>query len=231
MSNQGSNSTLISLIYKSRLHILNIMERLGFNINDYKDFSINEVNSMTIHNQLDMILEKTDETTNSRKEKIYIKYYLDRTITDTIIQEIIDDLFNLEEILTKKDTLYIITKNELNDSRIETLNNIWERDGIFVILQNIQRLQFNILDNQLVPPTRCISDEEYEKVRLMYNITDKSLLPEISRYDPVCQVICLRPGQVCEILRPSKTSIETKYYRLCVQTKNPIKKNKISKNT
>ncbi len=49
-----------------------------------------------------------------------------------------------------------------------------------------------------------------------YNITDKSQFPQISRFDPVAKAICLRPGQVCKIIRPSKTAIETTYYRFCI---------------
>ena len=39
--------------------------------------------------------------------------------------------------------------------------------------------------------------------------------PEISRFDPVAQAIGIRPGEVCEILRPSPVSIVAKYYRIC----------------
>ena len=41
-------------------------------------------------------------------------------------------------------------------------------------------------------------------------------LPDISRFDPVSLAIGMRPGQVCEIIRPSKTSIKGTYYRVCV---------------
>jgi DNA-directed RNA polymerase subunit H (RpoH/RPB5) len=49
-----------------------------------------------------------------------------------------------------------------------------------------------------------------------YNITDKIQFPDISRFDPVARVIGLRPGQVCHIIRPSKTAIQANYYRICV---------------
>jgi DNA-directed RNA polymerase subunit H (RpoH/RPB5) len=49
-----------------------------------------------------------------------------------------------------------------------------------------------------------------------FNIKDRTLFPEISRFDPVAQVIGLRPGQVCHILRASKTAITSDYYRVCV---------------
>jgi DNA-directed RNA polymerase subunit H (RpoH/RPB5) len=51
---------------------------------------------------------------------------------------------------------------------------------------------------------------------IKYNITDKIQFPDISRFDPVARVIGLRPGQVCNIIRASKTAIEANYYRICV---------------
>ena len=60
------------------------------------------------------------------------------------------------------------------------------------------------------------SNEILEVIKQLYNITNDSQFPEISRYDPVAQVIGIRPGQICEITRPSKTAISSKYYRICI---------------
>jgi DNA-directed RNA polymerase subunit H (RpoH/RPB5) len=59
-------------------------------------------------------------------------------------------------------------------------------------------------------------ESEVQQIMTKYNITDKKQFPDISRFDPVARVIGLRPGQVCHIIRPSKTAIETNYYRICV---------------
>ena len=48
------------------------------------------------------------------------------------------------------------------------------------------------------------------------NIVDNSKIPEISRFDPVAIAIGLRPGDICEIIRPSITSITGTYYRYCI---------------
>jgi len=193
------------------------MRKLDYNVADYEHFSINEVNSMFQNKQMDMLLEKNKENPNTgRKNKVYVLFYLAKAIRPANIQEMIDDLFNLEETLTKEDTLLIITKDEMNDTLMSNLKHIWETDKIFIIVQNIKRLQFNIHDHILVPPHRVIDDEELTTIKTKYNITDDNQLPDISRFDPMAQAICLRPGQVCEIIRPSKTAIQSKYYRLCV---------------
>jgi len=217
MASQNT-SVLISNIFNSRKTILEIMEKLGYNVNEYSNFSISEVNSMKQNNQLDMLLETKDEKVNAEnpKKKVYIRYYLTSRPASKNIQEMIDDLFVLTETLKKTDTLFIIIKDEPNETLINELKHIWETEGIFIVIENIKRLQFNILNHALVPEHRVMLDSEINTIVKKYNITDKIQFPDISRFDPVARVICLRPGQVCHIIRSSKTSIKTDYYRICV---------------
>lgn len=216
MTSQNS-SALISTVFTSRNIILDLMGKQGYNIEDYANFSISEVNSMKQNNQLDMLLEKKEEDpVTKRKNKIYVRYYLGKTIRPANLQEMIDDLFNLEEILKKDDTLFIIIKDEINETLTNELKHIWETDGIFIVIENIKRLQFNILDNKLQPKFDIVPESEVVNIMKKYNITDKIQFPDISRFDPVSRAIGLRPGQLCHIVRSSKTAIEANYYRLCV---------------
>ena len=113
MASQNS-SVIISSIYNSRKNILDLMAKQGYNISDYANFSVSEVNSMKQNNQLDMLLETSDEndTPETPKRKIYIRYYLGVRPAPKNIQEMIDDLFILSETLKKTDTLFIIIKDE-----------------------------------------------------------------------------------------------------------------------
>ena len=197
-------------IFKSRNNILDIMETRGFDIKNYSGSSINEVHSMFQSNQMDMLL--SDSTNN---KKAYIKYHLAKTLRPNNIYEYIDDLFNLDEILTKKDDLIIIVNDEPNESLMKTLNNIWQQDGIFVIVFNIKRLQFNVLNHSLVPSHTVLTTDQSNEVRKRYNITDNSQIPDISRFSPVSQAIGLRPGEMCKIVRPSRTAISADFYRIC----------------
>lgn len=208
-------SSLISEVYKSRNNILELMDRQGYNINDYIGFGINEVNTMNTNKQLDMILEKKDEA-NDITKKIYIKYYLAKSLRPANLQEMIDDLFTVEEVLTKMDTLLVVVKDELNETMINTLKHIWETEKIFIIVQPLKRLQFNILNHILVPPHRVLTEAEKIHIKTRYNILNDEQFPELSRFDPVAQAIGIRPGEVCEIIRPSKTAISAPYYRICV---------------
>ena len=214
-----NTSVLISQIYQSRKTVLELMDKQGFDVSGYANFSVSEINAMKQNNQLDMLLESKLEKSGEKSvntNKIYVRYYLAKTIRPTNIHEMIDDLFVITETLKKTDTLYIIIKDNVNETLINELKHIWERDGIFIIIESIKCLQFNILKHVLVPEHKVISESDVNDVMIRYNITDKVQFPDISRFDPVARAIGLRPGQVCNIIRPSKTSITTNYYRICV---------------
>jgi len=218
-------SSLISSIYKSRRIIVDLLSRQGYAVADYANFSINEVNTMTLNKQLDMLVEKPSATGSATTPteveetvplKVYVRYYLGTSLKQQALQELMDDLFNLEEVLTKRDILYIIVKDEMNETLNTLVKHIWEQDGIFIVVQNLKRLQYNVLDHSLVPPHRILNAGELDIVKKKYNISNIMMLPEMSRFDPVAQVLFIRPGQVVEIKRPSKTAIESLYYRVCV---------------
>jgi len=215
MEKKQNSSSIISSIYKSRKNIINLMKKQNYNVTEYANFSINEVNSMYQNKQLDISLEKNNDSVE--KTKVYIHYILEKsTLRSAELQQIVEDLFNLEETLTKSDTLIIIIKEDMNETLTNEVKHIWERDNIFVTIINIKRLQFNILEHQLVPPHRVLPLNELQVIQKKFNIKNLFDLPEISRFDPVAQVIGIRPGQVCEIIRPSKTAIKSYYYRVCV---------------
>jgi DNA-directed RNA polymerase subunit H (RpoH/RPB5) len=230
-------SISIHQIFKSRNNVLEIFEEQGYDISKYQRFSHNEISVMFEHDGLDMFIEPIDSTNNNtiieqtnesntnpntnpntitKTNKIYIRYYLKKTFRSANIQEMIDNLFIAEEKLTKHDTLYIIIKDEPNDTIRDQLKHIWEKDEIFIVVQNIKRLQFNIMKLVQVPKQRIITDDEKTQMLKKYNITDLNELPEISRFEPVAQALCLRPGMISISLRPSKTSITVDWYRLCI---------------
>jgi DNA-directed RNA polymerase subunit H (RpoH/RPB5) len=197
-------------IFKSRLNLLDILKHRGFDISKYEEPSIHEVHIMLQQEQLDMLLEHPETS-----QKIYVKYSLTKSLRPAHIFEIIDDLFNTEEIITKKDDVLIIAKENANDTMIKELKKLWSQEQYFVNIIGIKHLQFNILRHHLVPKHRVLTEDETLVVYQKYNITDLSQIPDISRFSPVSLVIGLRPGQLCEITRPSKTSVTSLFYRIC----------------
>ncbi len=207
---QKQNSKTISQINKSRNILLDILEKRGFKTNEYRGFGITGIQSMFNNKQLDMLLEKENG------DKIYVKYHISNKIREAHVYDYIDDLFHLEEILSSNDELLIIIKNQnINKTLEELMDFIYKKDKIFINIACIKHYLFNILDHEIVPEHKKLNDDEKLKIYEKLKITKDSELPEISRFDPVAKAIGLRPGELCEITRPSSNSIKAKYWRLC----------------
>jgi DNA-directed RNA polymerase subunit H (RpoH/RPB5) len=207
----ANTSMQIIEIYNSRKTIIDLLEAQNYDVSQYKDFGINDVNTLVQTKQMDMLLKKA-----TMEKSVYVKYHLAKSLRPVNIYEYVEDLFTLEEILTKKDDLIVIMKDEPNDTIRKTLTDIWEKEGILINVINIKRLQYNILNHQLVPQHIVLTDAEAIEIKKKYNILDDNQIPDISRFSPVSQVIGLRPGEMCRIYRPSKTAIKAEFYRICL---------------
>lgn len=210
-----ASNNLILKLHKSRVNLLRQCESLGYNVSEHMDVSNLEVDKLYVNNKLDMIIE------NNKKNKIYIKYSFptdkkNNTFTKKDLDNVKDELFDVENTLTKSDILIIVVDDEPNDSLITRMKYLYEQEGVFIVIHNIKRLQYNVLEHSLVPESTILSDDELKELMVKYNIRDLSQIPEVSRFDPQSLAICLRPGQVCKYTRKSVTSLEHEYYRVCV---------------
>ncbi len=213
----SESSETISRLYKSRKILLQLLNKQNYNTKDYEEFSVNELHTMFNNKQLDMLINNDDSNEDESKKKVYVKYHLGKTLRRENINDMVDDLFHLEQVLTKNDTLIIIIKQEPHEPLLNILNQVWEKEGIFIILFNLERLLFNILEHSYVPEHKILDEVGVKAVKQKFNIKDNDQFPKISRYDPVAQAIGIKPGEICKIIRSSKTAITTDYYRLCSQ--------------
>lgn len=212
MATVKENSLTISNIYKSRKILLELLEARGYEIDEWNDFSINEIQAMYNNKQLDLLL-----THKSSDKKIYVKYHIEKKLNSGNVSNYVDDIFTNEEILNKDDELIIFTKHKPNDTLVKLMKMLFVNDNQFVNIYYIKQYLFNILNHVNVPPHKVLTDKEKKEIYKLYNITRDSEMPEIGRFDPVAQAIGLRPGDLCEITRSSPTSITSKYYRFCLQ--------------
>ena len=205
----NSSSSLVPNLFKSRKILLSILEKQNYNIDKYKNTSINEFSNLFATENMDMLLSNGDK-------KIYIKYTVNKKLKPSDIYETVDELYLLEEIINPRDNLIIITKGIINDTIKNIIEEVYRVDKYFVTIFNIESLLFNILEHELVPLHRVLSEEEKEIFYIEKNIQSEIQMPTISRFDPVGKIILMRPGDVCEITRASSTAINETYYRLCL---------------
>lgn len=209
-------SSRIINIFKSRNVVLEQLQTRGYDISSYENTSMTEIDAMLTNSQLDMLVTHKDTGV-----KMYIKYYFtlkqtSRQIKKEALDDIIDDLYHIEDVLTKKDTLMVIIDDEPNDTIITRLKYLYDHDGIFVVLHNIHRLQFNILNHTLVPKMWILGESEKTDFMQNYKIRNLTQLPQISRFDPQALVLGIRPNDICQINRDSVTAMTTDYFRVCV---------------
>lgn len=205
-------SNRILSIYKSRNTIIEHMRNLDYEVADYAEFSINEIDTMNANDQLDMLIKRT---TDGRT--VYIKYLLNiKQLRKENLDQLIEDLYEIENVLEKKDTLIIIVNDEPNETITNRIKYLYDRNGIFIVIHCIKRLQFNLLNHTLVPPAKILSKAQIDALFIQYNLKSLDNLPEISRFDPQALALCLRPKEVIKIIRKSDTALEYIYYRVCV---------------
>ena len=205
-----SYSPLISKIYKSRNILLEILKDRGFNVDDWSDFSVTEIQAMYTNKELDMLLE--NPTTN---KKVYVKYHLATRLGSSHIYDYVDDLFDIEEVLSANDDLIIISKDRTNLTIRDLVEQLFIKDKKFVNIYNLHDYLFNILKHEMQPTFRILSTNEKQQIMKRYNVTKDKEFPDISRFDPVSQAIGVRPGELIEIIRSSPTAVNSPYYRIC----------------
>ena len=207
-----AQSGFVNQIAKSRSNILAILKSRGFDVSSYENQSFSQIHVMSQTDQLDMLL--SDPNT---ERKIYVKYHLGKTLRPNNILDFVDDLYTIDNVLKRDDDLIVIGREIANDSMEKCLSQLWSQHKYLVNVFGLKSLQFNILEHTQVPPHKVLSSEDALAIKKKYNIAHDSQLPDISRFSPVAQAIGLRPGEICEIIRPSKTAISVKFYRICSQ--------------
>ena len=214
MSTKETHDHDFNLIYKSFLNALKLLDHQGFSIDSEKDISLTELQNRIETNNINFLVE------NDQGEKCYVMYHINKQLRPTHILEYIEDIYQFRELISETDQLIIITKDKFNYTNISGLSDTIEKSinelNYYVNVFPISTLQFCILDHTLVPKHTKLNNDEVTKMMEKYKITNTSNIPTISKYDPVAKAIGLRPGEICEIIRPSKTVVESIYYRICI---------------
>ena len=110
--------------------------------------------------------------------------------------------------------LNLLLKNN-NDNIVDNDIGLEARHFGNVFMFDIKTLQYNILEHDIVPEHivyRNLTD--IKKILDDCNCTFDQL-PIILRNDPVAKLKMFVPGDICKIMRKSKTCGEYPYYRVC----------------
>jgi DNA-directed RNA polymerase subunit H (RpoH/RPB5) len=192
------------------------MEYLGYDVTPHINFSIKEIDAMYSNDALNVLLKHTESD-----KKVYVEYFFQNdkksaSFNKKHLDDLVDRRFEIDSVIGQNDTLVVVVEDEPNDGLITRLKQLYEQEGKFVVVHNIDRLQYNLLEHTLVPKGKALTEQETSVMKQKYNIKLNNQFPEISRFDPQALALCLRPNEVCVFERKSLTAISTKYYRICV---------------
>lgn len=206
---------VLDLIIRSRPTILEILNDRGFNVDSYKDESPEDLitkSSTALINDIELELLRIQVKHKETSSKAFVFYWMGS------VKQKRKTMFPLSEEFGIKDgdDVLIVLNEPMHDEfhSISIRRREHEHIGFF----NIRNLITNPTKHTLVPPHRRLSPEEAEEVRKEYYIDSKSISkpPEIKYHrDMIARVLGLRVGDIVEILRPSITAGEAKYYRVC----------------
>ena len=124
-----SNLQNFHKLYKVRTNIIEMFSKMDYDVSEYINFSSAELSNMLTYEQLDMILK--NEKTGL---KVYIKFYefgQNKVLNKNSIDNMVEDLFKIEKLLNKDDTLVIINSCDPNDSCKQHLRLIWDKDKYY----------------------------------------------------------------------------------------------------
>lgn len=222
---------LNNLIYKSRKHILEMIEDRGFSTSKINTFSEDEM-TLQIDNHLKGGFTTSSNLSaldiyvknNDTNEKLIVKYYLDEKFKKSkkIITQI-EEMFDKYE-LTKNDCIIImnieIILNEdvkSNNVLVNFINKLYT-EGKFVQFYGLQNFLFNISKHIYVPKHRIIKSKTEIKELLEKFHTSIDKMPRILREDPMAKFIGAKPGDLIHIKGLYETTGFVNKYRLCVET-------------
>ena len=207
-----------NVIYKSFTNTLKNLSHQGYDIEPQKDVSLTELQNRIETGNINFLVE------SKTGDKCYVIYHIMKQLRPSHIHEYIEDIYEFREILNKTDQLIIITKDNFNfsnksglsDTIEKTINGVHEDLKYYINVFPISTLQFCVIEHILVPKHIKLNEQEVLEFMKKYKITNVSNIPTISKFDPVSKAIGLKPGEICEITRQSKTVVESKYYRICI---------------
>lgn len=224
----SSDLYLNQLVYRSRKHILEMLEDRGFDVTSLKNYTQEEMRIMLEKHQqgkfeqlislspLDIKLTKPDGT------NIIIKYRLDEKIKKDVLLGHITQIFKEHKLNSDTDCIIIMNvcrvlqKAGTKDDSVVGLVNLAYLDGIFTQIYSLENFMFNISRHVYVPKHTILTASEVAKLIKEQNCRLEDL-PKIKREDPMAKYIGMRPKQVTRIESINATTGIGTSYRVCVR--------------
>ena len=221
ISIMNDNFVFIDNVYRSRMTLLDILEKRGYDVEKYRKFSPAEAKE-AVHSfpSLSFVVSKKEDATQicdvryanltNPKLETYFKENVadedsERTEMIVMMEGPVTDRHHATALKQ-----YLSMKEEPNE------NGERIRRKLRVSFFCIELLVINPLNHVLVPKHELVPDSEHKKLMDSMYITAKSKFPEIKFHvDPIARCIGAIPGDIVKITRASASAGESIIYRVC----------------
>jgi DNA-directed RNA polymerases I, II, and III subunit RPABC1 len=192
-------------IYNARKTILEMMKDRGYDITKHiEDIPLELFIETIADDNLEILFEKDDKT------KLVVYFFIEiksiskknfKSICDKLISKYEDDNLNIILVFPGKPSSSI-KKEIINTPKYLNIQ-----------LYQLKHLIINITKHKLQPKFKVLTDDNLKKVCSMLFVP-KEQFPKILINDPISRYYGVKPGQVFEIKRQSKSSGEYITYRI-----------------
>lgn len=241
MSGSSLSSMNVTKYQKARAKLCEIYHRnLGYDVSNYSNASVVDVRIMMgkqspESQSLDMVFDHTytvvpavDNADGAAvttelvpaASRVYVHFAQGKSAAKNM-RSIVQTEF-LDRGFTAADTLvYVLLpekpgKGGTSGSKTVrgALDEIWYREGINVVVHDLEHLQYNALDMEGQPTDIHVMGAEERAKFLADTRIDPKDLPTMSRQDTVAALLCARVGDIIYFNRPSPTAIVSPFYRI-----------------
>jgi len=220
----NDNFAFVDSIYRSRMTLLDILEKRNYEVAMYRKFSPAEAAAAAtaLPGLSFTVYKKAEAQIDDEKQECQVRYInnMTRPKLETFFDDIPEERTEHTEVIVMQqgpiaDAHHAIAlKQYMKMKDLPTGEKV--RAKLRVSFFCMDMIVVNPINHVLVPKHEIIPESEHKSLMASMYITTKSKFPEIKFHvDPIARCIGAVPGDIIKITRPSLSAGIAIIYRVC----------------
>lgn len=220
----NDNFAFVDSIYRSRLTLLDILERRNYDVAMYRKFSPAEAAAAAtaLPGLSFTVYKKAEAQQDDEKHECQVRYInnMTRPKLETFFDDIPEERTEYTEVIVMQQAPIadahhaIALKQYMKMKDLPTGEKV--RAKLRVSFFCMDMIVVNPTSHVLVPKHEIVPESEHKGLMASMYITTKSKFPEIKFHiDPITRCIGAVPGDIIKITRPSASAGVAIIYRVC----------------
>ena len=220
----NDNFAFVDSIYRSRLTLLDILEKRNYDVAMYRKFSPAEAAAAAtaLPGLSFTVYKKAEAQQDDEKHECQVRYInnMTRPKLETFFDDIPEERTEYTEVIVMQQAPLadahhaIALKQYMKMKDLPTGEKV--RAKLRVSFFCMDMIVVNPTSHVLVPKHEIVPESEHKGLMASMYITTKSKFPEIKFHiDPITRCIGAVPGDIIKITRPSASAGVAIIYRVC----------------